>query len=310
MLQKIICLFDKDCSNVYYKYIFNSIYEKLKIKYSDCEINHEQPENSTFDNGAPGYMCNFQIINPENNKTIVMSFSDRGDRLFEPNLGWGKYKKMQYIGGLGMYLTSNQIREIYDVEHIPFQYPLGYPDSYDYINEFRREYDPEKFIRKAVYIGSIYDSRIAVTNYMKNHPLVEIIDKIYTPRDYFEKMKDYRIGLSFNGNGEACLRDFEIMGLGIPLMRAELKTQFYNKLIPDYHYIKSWEPDEQAWYGFRGVDFKKMADNHIYLIEKYIDDYDTLKEFSNRGLQYFESYCYPDYMVDLFLKLIKLDALI
>jgi hypothetical protein len=37
-------------------------------------------------------------------------------------------------------------------------------------------------------------------------------------------MSQYALTLSFNGNGEWCLRDVESMGLGIPTVRAEMKT--------------------------------------------------------------------------------------
>ena len=306
--------FDENgAGNPYFKYIYNSIFDRFKLEYPEHEIKHQQPDYPNLGNcpGCPGGISHLQIINEKNNKTILMSFWDRGMDVFLNGLGWEKYNIVQYIGGLGMNLTSEQIKEKYGINHIKFQYPLGVRDSYEFIDELRESYDPEKKIRKAIFIGAIYATRTEFNSFMKNHPLIEIIgnDQGYHGKAYFEKMNQYRMAISFNGNGELCLRDSEIMGLNLPLIRAELNTQLYNRLIPDYHYFKTTEPCSDAHLTYRNMDPKYVADKFVQVVEENIDNYSKLKEIADNGFKYFDMYSRPDYILDLFFKLINVNEL-
>lgn len=300
-------------NNPYFKEIYHGIFNKFKLEYPEYNIHHEQPdyEKIGISWGSPGGMSNFQIINENNNKTILVSFWDRGMELFLPGIGWEKYKVVQYIGGLGMSKTSEEIKKDYNVEHSPYQYPLGVENSYDYADELRTEYNPEKKIRKAIFIGSVYGTRKELYSFLKNHPLIEIYSNEagYHKKSYFNKLKDYRISLSFNGHGEFSLRDLESMALNIPVVRSKLLTQFYNKLIPDYHYISATEPCEEACYLYRNIKIKDLSDQIVHCIENSIDNFDKLKTIADNGYNYFNSYSRTNYMIDLFFKIVKLDLL-
>jgi hypothetical protein len=302
--------FDKEgAGNPYFKYIYNTIFDLFNLKFPEHSIKHRQPEGSY--QSSPGGMSNFQIINDENNKTILMSFWDRGMNTFLPGLGWEKYKIVQYIGGLGMNLNSNQIKETYGIDHSNFQYPLGVPNSYDYLDQVRVEYNPEQKIRKAIFIGAIYGTRTPLSELLSKHELFEVLDNStgYHGLEYYKKINEYRVSLSFNGNGEFCLRDLESMGLGIPCLRSELKTQFYNPLIQDYHYINGGRVCSNAWFTYSDSKIEDIADEYINALELIIDDYDKLKNISSNGQQYFDSYSKPDYIIDLFFKLVKIHEL-
>jgi len=301
---------EKAAGNPYFHYIYHSIYNRFITLYPEFNIKHKQPDS--WYQSAPGGMSNFQIINDDNNKTIVMSFWDRGMDVFQKGLGWEEYQIVQYIGGLGLYLNSEQIKETYSIDHIPYQYPLGVPHSYDYVDEFRVDYNPESKIRKAVFIGQVYGVRKELEPWFKNHPLIDWFDGTagIGGRDYYNKLKDYRIALSLNGTGEFCLRDLEAMGLNIPVVRSEILTPFYNPLIPDYHYIKASEPCDQACYVYRNIPTNILAEQFIYQIEKNIDDFDNLTKIANNGYEYFDKYSRPDYIIDLFFKLVKVNNLL
>jgi hypothetical protein len=303
-------LFDKNgAGNPYFKDIYNTIFETFSIKIPGHNIKHLQPEGMY--QSAPGGMSNFQIINDDNNKTILMSFWDRGMDAFQSNIGWEKYEIAQYIGGLGMTLNSEKIKETYGIEHHNFQYPLGVPNSYEYIDQVKSEYNPEDKIPKAIFIGAMYGTRIPLTEILSKHPLFEIMNNSsgYQGLEYFKKINEYRVSLSFNGNGEFCLRDLESMGLGIPCLRSELKTEFYNPLIQDYHYIRGGRPCSQAWFTYSDSKIEDVAQEYIESLEKVINDYDTLKKISKNSSGYFNMYCKPSYIIELFYKLINLDAI-
>jgi len=299
--------------NPYFREIYHGIFNRFKLEHPEYNIVYEQPDYQKIGIswGSPGGMSNFQIINEDNNKTIVVSFWDRGMELLIPELGWAKYKIVQYIGGLGMSKTSEQIKKDYDTEHCPYQYPLGVPNSYNYIDELRAPYDPEKKIRKAIFIGSLHGTRSEFYSFLKNHELIEMYsnDSGYYKKDYFNKIKNYRISLSFNGYGELAMRDFESMGLNIPVIRSKMSTQFYNKFIPDHHYISSTEPCSEASCSYRGTKIKDLADQIVYCIENNIDNFGRLKTIADNGYDYFNSYSRTNYITDLFFKIVKLDLL-
>jgi len=310
----LIVYYDKAAAgNPYFKYIYESLYNRLQSTYPEHNFILEHPDYKQIGNcnSCPGGVSNFQIINPINNKTILMSFWDRGMDALSGALGWEKYNIVQYIGGLGMFKNSQQIKEEYGIEHNNYQYPLGVPNSYNYIDELWTPYNPAKKIRKAVFIGSVYGIRVELEKLFKNHPLIEWIDSShnYTGREYFNKLKDYRISLSINGNGELALRDFESMGLNIPVFRSEMITQFHHPLIPNIHYKKSTESCDRAWFAYSNIDIKDLANQFIYSIEKNIDNYDELKYIADNGNMYFQNYCKPNYIIELFFKLLKIDEL-
>jgi len=313
---KLIFYYDiEGAGNPYFKYIYNTIFEQFKYKYPDYTVVHEQPDYEKLGNSfsSPGGKSNLQIINPLNNNIILMSFWDRGmDLLTEKGIGWEKYNLVQYIGGLGMRLNSQQIKEKYGVTHLPFQYPLGVPNSYEYVDEFYKPFNPDEKIKKAVFIGAIYGTRAEICYRMKNHPLIDIFDNTagYIGREYFKKLSEYLISISFNGNGELCLRDFESMGLNIPVVRPGLLTELHNPLIPDYHYIKATEPCENAHFSHRNTNINDLSNQYINSIETSINDYDKLLKITNNAHEYFESYCKPDYIIDLFFKLLNIKLII
>lgn len=302
--------FDKEgAGNPYFKYIYNSIFDKFSYLYPQHNIRHVQPQGMY--QSSPGGLSNFQIVNEDNNKTILMSFWDRGLDNLNKSLGWEKYEMVQYIGGLGMNINSKEIKSIHNVDHVNFQYPMGVPNSYDLANQVKEEYNPENKKRKAIFVGALYGTRITLTDILSKHPLFEILDSSsgYFGLDYFKKINEYRVSLSFNGNGEFCLRDLESMALGIPCLRSELKTQFYNSYIPEEHYIRGGRACSNAWFTYSDSKIEDIAQEYIEALEKTIDDHDLLKKISHKSFEYFDIYCKPDYIIELFYKLVNINAL-
>jgi len=299
--------------NPYFRFIYNTIFERFKVKFPHINCIQEQPNYEVLGHcpSCPGGYSHFQIINPLNKKSILMSFWDRGMDLLNKDLGWGEYDIVQYIGGLGMNITSKEIKEQYGINHTRFQYPLGVPNSYEYVRDNYIPYNPEEKIRKAVFIGAVYGIRAELEKYLKDHPLIDWYDQNagYSRESYYDKIKEYRLAISLNGHGELCLRDLEAMGLGIPPVRTLTHTQFYNPIIPDYHYIASGPACDNACFTYHNIGVKELAEHYINAIENNIDNFDKLINISNRGREYFKMYVNPSYIVDLYFNLIKLDEL-
>ena len=299
--------------NPYFKQIYTSIYDRFKILYPEHSSTHLQPdyEKLEYCPACPGNVSSLLIINQSNQKTILMSFMDRGMDIFTNGLGWNKYKIEQFIGGLGINISPEIMFDRYGIKRIPYQYPLGVPNSYPDIEEVVFPYIPENKIKKAVFIGMLYGTREIICKKLKKHPLFEIFDSDqgYVKKEYYKKMSEYIMSLSFNGNGELCLRDFEIMGINVPLVRSELITQLYNPIFPGTHYLRGSDPCDSAWYVYLNKNINDIIDQFVSTVEANITEYEKLKNISENGNKYFNQYCYPEYIIDLFFKLIDINKI-
>lgn len=303
----LICYFDERAGgNPAFIQLFKSLYDGLITNYPEHTFTHHPARPN--DDFLP-YISNFIIINPDNNRTILMSLWDRGmDVLYDRSI-WPKYPIVQYIGGIGMHMNSEQIRQTFGIDHIPYQYPLGVPNAYEYINELKSDYDPQKKLRKAVFMGSLYGMRQRLKEMTAEHPLIDVFgnNDPYHGKEYFKKLNEYKIAISINGNGEICMRDFEAMGMKIPVVRSELITQFYNPLTPGVHYIRATDPVDEAIN--MNCDYDKICREFITTVENVIDNDELLQRISERGSQYFRNYCGVDYMTKLYFDIINVKKL-
>lgn len=299
----------------YFQIIFHEIFNKFKLKYKEHNITYEKIIRSkiTEENNCPGCWWSgnhLLLVNEDNNKTIVLTYWDLGMDLFRPEL-FDKYKVVQSIGGLNISLTPEEIYSQYKIKYSPYQYTLGFPNSFEHVKETREIYNPKDKIRKAVFIGSAYGSRPELINILKNNPLFDFFDKDsgYRGLSYFKKINEYRVAICLNGIGEYTLRESEIQAIGIPILRSELKMQFYNPLIPGYHYIKGSERCERSCLIYPGHSLSSIARQFSEALEKSIDDLPMLKSISDNSINYFDSYQQLDYLIDLFLKVADLELL-
>jgi hypothetical protein len=122
-------------------------------------------------------------------------------------------------------------------------------------------------------------------------------------------MSQYALTLSFNGNGEWCLRDVESMGLGIPTVRAEMKTPFYKGLYPGVNYIKGMKPSPNAHMTFYQHSFEDTAACYIDAVEKAINDEELLMSISKNNTEYYDKYLLPNKIAMEFFNVFDLEIL-
>lgn len=296
-----------------FRYVFDNIYDKMKIHYPELNISKIHIREMFPHCEHPGGRCGIstmKIINTENNKTTVLSFWDRGMEIMTNELGWHAFNIVHVIGGLGIFHSPEEIQSKCNIKFSPFLYPLEFLKSYEYIQKYRTPYNPNNRIKKACFIGWIYDSRKQIADILNKHPLFEVIgtDAGLRGEPYYEKMSQYALTLSFNGNGEWCLRDVESMGLGIPTVRAEMKTPFYKGLYPGINYIKGMEASTKAHMTFP-YPFEETAAHYIDAVEKTINDEELLMSISKNNTEYYDKYLLPDKMVDEFFNVFELEIL-
>lgn len=304
-------LFDWEAAgNPFFYKIYHNIYKTLRLQ-KGLKVTHIQPD---YSDGAcmscPGGRSNFQIINPLNNKSILMSFWDRGMDVFQAGLGWEKYDIKQYIGGIGMHKTSRQIMEDYGIRHEPFQYPLGVAGSDEMIDIAKAKNLPKK--EKAVFIGQIYGTREELVNHFSKTGFIDVFDPSagFVGQSYYDKMSEYGLIISLNGNGEFCMRDLEGFGLGVPVVRSMLKTRFHNQLVPNVHYLVGSAACPDAWHSYKTMDIKNVAESFIRTIEGAFYDPNKLNYVGNMGEIYYRNYANPAYISNLFIDLIDINELI
>ena len=251
-----------------------------------------------------------KITNVANKKTTLVSFWDRTLEMMGHE-GWEMFDIVHVIGGLEIYLTPEQLMERYNIKFSPFLYPLEFMRTYRYIDLFREPYDPNKKIRKACFIGNIYESRKVVTDILRKHPLFDIygIEDGYFKETYYQKMNEYALTLSLNGGGEWCIRDFESMGMGIPIIRSETKTPMYKGLYPEQNYIKGSEKSDIAFIVYPGISLEQIAEQFIDSVEKNIHNDDLLTSISRNNIEYYDKYLLPNKIADIFFELFDLEIL-
>jgi hypothetical protein len=295
-------------------HVFNNIYYKINTYYP--EVNKSKISVYDVYPGcqSPGGRCgisSLKIINPDNKKTTVLSFWDRAMDITTGHLEWDSLNVVHLIGGLGIYESPETILERTGIKFSPFLYALEFLRSYEFIEKHRTPYNYNEKIKKACFIGWIYDSRKQITDILEQHPLFDIFGHEHNFRGekYYEVLSQYALALSLNGNGEWCLRDVEAMGLGIPLVRAELKTPFYKELIPRVNYIKGNEASENASLVFPGIPFEQSAANYIKAVEDAINNEELLTSISRNNIEYYQQYLLLDKIVESFFDVFDLELL-
>jgi hypothetical protein len=270
----------------------------------EFEWNNTQPLNKPYYKTYNfGGISNLSIVNPENTKCSIMSFADFNEPIIQRGHDWEPFNVVQIYAGLrwgNSCLTKEEIQSTYGIEYIPFQYPIAYADFDAFLEQYRTEYDPTQKIRKAMFAGASYDNRKNILDCLSTHPLIDIHDSM-DRHQYYHLMKEYAVALSLNGNGEWCVRDFEAMGLGIPVLRSQAKTNFYNPITHDVHYIRGSDPSPEAWFIYSGYTPKQIADQFIDKLITVIHDDEYLKSISINGLMYYEMFGKNDKIVKLFL---------
>lgn len=299
--------------NFGFKTVYNSIYEKLLTDHPNVTFNKVNLNEAYPICNDPGGRCgtsSMNIINLENKKTVVLSFWDRSMEIVHKEM-WPELNVVHLIGGLGMYETPEEIKNKRGIIFSPFLYPVEFEHTYNFIDKFREPYQYDKKIKKACFIGMLYGPRLEMAEILNKHPLFEIygIHDGYRGLNYYEKMNSHALTLSFNGNGEWCIRDVESIGLGIPIVRSLLKTEFYGGLKPDIDYIQGSVASDTAHYCYPGYTSKQIAEQYIETVENVINNETLLTDISKRNVEYYENYLRISKIIDKFFTIFDLNVL-
>ncbi len=109
-----------------------------------------------------------------------------------------------------------------------------------------------------------------------------------SPENYFTDLITHKVALSVDGRGEFCYRDIECFAIGVPMLRFEFVSKFYNELIPNYHYISLPRPNDMGL-------FREGTEEHAKLIEQrfleVVNDTKFLNYISKNARKYYTENC-------------------
>jgi len=125
---------------------------------------------------------------------------------------------------------------------------------------------------------------------------------------YANELINFKLGLSVAGRGEICYRDIEYMALGVPFIRFEYTSEFFEPLIPNFHYVSVDRPDDL----FDWMKLDRLGEKHHaeLIIKRYLevkDDDKFLNFISKNAKEYYNKYLSPSSSVDFTIKMLGYD---
>lgn len=204
----------------------------------------------------------------------------------------------------------------YDLSNLTKIKPWFFP----FFNEFDTDFLREKRNKKTEFIdnlffkgGGIGPGNKSLLKNIKNSPhtppyrkLVYELEKrgiVDTRRVNYQKYLDtlisHKLGLSYyidldyimnswKHPGEMCYRDMEMIAVGLPYIRIEYKSNLYNGLYPDYHYISISREDAYQKYYSEGI--KGLADLFENKYKEVINNKEVLNFISKNQIEWFDKY--------------------
>jgi hypothetical protein len=150
-------------------------------------------------------------------------------------------------------------------------------------------------------VENISDDSVLILDKNQNHNLNYI--------DYLKDMGQYRCALSLPGGTEICNRDVECFGIGIPVIRPFVDTNYPDPLISNYHYINCYA-DCKYWDGVPSyVSYKDFTDNLLNCWNRIKDNMEYLNFVANNARQWYVKNCFMKYNIDYILNKIDLETL-
>jgi hypothetical protein len=297
------------------KYYVSSFFHNLRD-----ELIKQYPEHTftikldndyeKFGGGGIFSTMSFSIINPENRNYILVSFFDNWKYHFMKHMGWepSKMKQFFYPGGFSYleYFNFKQIsKNNLDIElpnnfekiYQPFFYGPYFDCCY---NEIENIYDSRKTIElkdNLIFRGWMWDFRKKMVENLNQSDIL-VFDKNQNNQsldyyDYLLELSKNKAALSLPGGTEICNRDIECFGIGVPVVRPALSVVYPEPLIPNYHYISTYQTCDYLDVNSNPKylsydDFKK---NLIYTWNTVKNNDEYMRFISNNARNWFVKNC-------------------
>jgi hypothetical protein len=318
-----------DTCKYYATSFFIKLFDKLKILYPDIVFDID--ECKQYESMGYGALCScmhLSILNPSNNKYILVSLFDNWKYHFNKVLGWDPDNMVQffYAGSFDFldfyayksfisynkdYVFPNHIHKTYQqFFYIPC-YDCLYNELKDlFSNRSNRQLDPSLFFR-----GYLWDSRKLMLNNIADAEDIVIIDKNTDTNNlnynqFVKELSGYKASLSLPGGTNICHRDIESFAVGTPVFRPLLTTNYPDPLLPNYHYMCfygmcDYSDDHNPTF----LSYKDFQEHLLYWWNKLKNNNEYLDYISHNARNWFEQHCTMDNNIEYVLSKINMEAL-
>jgi len=309
----------------YVSSFFRELTSTLEKMYPDIQF--EKIANKEYEQLGYGgiYSCmSLSIMNPENQKYILVSFFDNWKYHFMKHLGWEPNNMVQFLypGGFNYIdyfnwkkeqehnadiVAPSNIEEIY----APFFYG-PYNDLYqEELEEIYLSRSNAETIEKMFFRGWMWDFRKKMLESL-NDDSIEFIEKRGAELSYLDYLKDlskYRAALSLPGGTEVCNRDIECFAVGIPGIRPFLNIEYPVRLIPNYHYISCYG-DCKYWSGNpEYLSYQDFAQHVEYYWNIVKNNFEYLDFVAKNARQWYVENCTLENNLKYVMNNLKMEAL-
>jgi hypothetical protein len=177
--------------------------------------------------------------------------------------------------------------------------------NYQAVQEYRNS---RQLDNRLHWRGSLYNTGVP-ENYLGVRKSIELLPKYLSQHqlnmqgspvsfnDYIQEALNFKLVLSIGGGGGAvcgdfCLRDIEMFGLGIPVIRPRYIVETADPLIPDVHYISV---DAEFDSDYRYVNHEKLSEKIAKRYLEVIEDITILaKVAANAHRWYLDNLSAPN----------------
>ncbi len=320
---------DRGC-DYYATTFFIKLFDILKNKYPN--IDFQIDECKKYESMGYGGLCScmhLSILNPINNKYILVSLFDNWKYHFNKVLGWDPDNMVQffYAGSfdfLDFYAYKQLVsynkdfvfpNNIYDI-HKQFFYIPCYDCLYDKLTNLFNTKNIKTINNSLFFRGYLWDSRKLMTeNIINKYNDIIIIDKNTESNnlhygEFVEEIALYKASLSLPGGTSICHRDIESFAVGTPVFRSLLTTNYPDPLLPNHHYI--------AFYGLcdysdehhaKFVSYKDFQDNLLYWWNKLKNNEEYLNYVSKNAREWFVKHCTMEQNIPYVLSQLDIEKL-
>lgn len=222
--------------------------------------------------------CEYIIENLENGEFVIMSVSDDLTHAMINEKHNPYLKKVLVSQFLGEKILEHT--GIYMYKYSPWTYFTSSVMDIEHYYQKRLSNEPTE--NKLYFRGTSLEDR-AILNYINRDNITEFVP---LKQDiYYDDIIRHKVALSVDGRGEFCYRDIECFGLGVPIIRYEYISKFYNELIPNYHYISIDRPYDMGLYRLGNESHARKLEHRYHQV---LNDKDFLNFISKNARKYYE----------------------
>jgi hypothetical protein len=179
--------------------------------------------------------------------------------------------------------------------------------NYNGVQQFRSNTDLKD---KLYFRGTVYPQRACIAVLQQKYPNEVSINVGRLPFEHFiEELASQRLvlGLGMNIGGDICFRDIEMFGIGVPLLRPQLRVEQHDPLIPNVHYV-SVDIELDPYY-LTPYNHAAVADAMMSRHREVINDHAFLNSIRDNARDWYMRNCSDPSIIHNLIRLAQLETL-